>query len=962
METSDIIVFILILLVVICIIVRGMIYNYANNKTRLITEKGYYFVCDFLSMSESLDYYRNKEHWISSKFENILLVLLSEKEKWYVRLSGADEISNLISFYHFADRLTKAYSPFFSLDHYFAFSEFQELDHDKRYNTGIIVKVVNDRLKEWVQSEYDKANIELKNASNPDNINKKNQFEKYKKGIYNNPSYAFKNLRKIHNREFIKKELSDNKDYFDNVLKYPLDDQQRESIVILEDNCLVISSAGSGKTSTSIAKVKYLLEKRHIPKEEILVLSYNRKTADEFEERLGVEGLTCKTFHALAMSIIGKTAAKRPDVCSPDFLLQCFYSLVKNNDDYKDSITKYLGEIASLTMCNHDYEEAEDFYEDRETYGIMAPYGDMNGNPVYTKSEEEKKICTWLTTHGVKYLYEQPYPYNTADLQYRQYKPDFTIYYTENGQSKYVFLEHFGIDKYGDVPKWFGDGKKGGWNAANSEYKSGIRWKRKLHKDNNTVLLETTSAMFHDGTIYKHLLKQLNEVGVPIKELSSEEKFALLFERDKAMEDNVMNLFTSFINLMKSSSKTFDSIMETIKNDGKDEDFCERCHFLMYEVIKPLYDEYQSSLAARGQMDFTDLILHAAELCSSHKYASPYSYILVDEFQDISVDRYLFLKSLRRKSPMTKMYCVGDDWQSIYRFSGSDMNLFNKFENYFGFTEKCKIETTYRFGNPLIARSSEFILKNPNQVEKKVKPVRYMSLTIKGEIEYSPTTYLSFVPFERGERNSGYLEKIREVLDEIPDECSIMLLGRYNYEVNVFPRNCIESSPNSKKAIVRYAGKTMNFMSVHSSKGLEAEYVIILNCSQDGGGFPSRVSDDPILGYVLSEIDTFEYSEERRLFYVAITRASCHTIVMYNQNMPSVFVTEMTEKDDNSLHCPVCKKGRLKILRDAVASNGMPYRNYACSNSIAGCKFFWRVFFEDEEDLKKQYNEFKNRL
>ena len=84
-------------------------------------------------------------------------------------------------------------------------NEFQELDHDKRYNTGIIVKVVNDRLKEWVQSEYDKANIELKNASNPDNINKKNQFEKYKKGIYNNPPYAFKNLRKIHNREFIKK-------------------------------------------------------------------------------------------------------------------------------------------------------------------------------------------------------------------------------------------------------------------------------------------------------------------------------------------------------------------------------------------------------------------------------------------------------------------------------------------------------------------------------------------------------------------------------------------------------------------------------------------------------------------------------------------------------------------------------------------------------------------------------------
>ena len=155
-------------------------------------------MCDFLSKSESLDYYRNKEQWISSKFENILLALLSEKEKWYVRLSGADEISNLISFYDFADRLTKAYSPFFSLDHYFSFSEFENLKQGRKIGR-IIDKVVNNNLKQWVQSEYDKAIIELKNASNPDNINKKNQFEKYKKGIYNNPLYAFSRFKQMKN-------------------------------------------------------------------------------------------------------------------------------------------------------------------------------------------------------------------------------------------------------------------------------------------------------------------------------------------------------------------------------------------------------------------------------------------------------------------------------------------------------------------------------------------------------------------------------------------------------------------------------------------------------------------------------------------------------------------------------------------------------------------------------------------
>jgi DNA helicase-4 len=465
--------------------------------------------------------------------------------------------------------------------------------------------------------------------------------------------------------------------------------------------------------------------------------------------------------------------------------------------------------------------------------------------------------------------------------------------------------------------------------------------------------------MFQDGTIYSQLEEQLNQAGVQTRELTPDEKYRLLFERNETMEDNIKNLFASFISLMKSNGKTFDSIMKSIKDSNQGSDFNERCRFLMFEVIKPLYDEYEAALKANGQMDFTDLILHAAELCKSQRYKTPYSYILVDEFQDISVDRYEFLKSLRKDWPLTKMYCVGDDWQSIYRFSGSDMSLFNDYSKYFGFTEKCKIETTYRFGNPLIDSSSRFILKNPCQVIKAVKPFFKEGLNpTTGEpalIENS--TKLSFIPFERGERNSAYLKKIKEIIAYIPKDESIMLLGRYNNEVRIFPHNCIEQVPNSNRVTVTYADRKMNFMSVHASKGLEADHVIILNCSQDGGGFPSRVSDDPILGYVLSEIDSFEYSEERRLFYVAITRARKHTYVMYNSNMPSVFVTEMLEEDDcDQFICPVCKRGRLKVIKNAVARNGTPYRTYVCSNSIAGCKFSWRVFFENENEVAEMYH------
>lgn len=202
-------------------------------------------------------------------------------------------------------------------------------------------------------------------------------------------------------------------------------------------------------------------------------------------------------------------------------------------------------------------------------------------------------------------------------------------------------------------------------------------------------------------------------------------------------------------------------------------------------------------------------------------------------------------------------------------------------------------------------RSSAFILKNPSQVQKTVKP-----------LSDNVCTKISFVPFSRTS-NETYLNEIKNLIESLPVDETVMLMARYNYEVKIFPRSCVrQQSPTSKRATVTFAGRTMQFMSVHAAKGLEADNVIILNCSQDGGGFPSRITDDPILGYVLSKIDTFEYSEERRLFYVAITRARKHTFVMYNENMPSVFVTEMTEKMMN-ISCAVLfvRKGYSKWSR-----------------------------------------------
>ena len=333
------------------------------------------------------------------------------------------------------------------------------------------------------------------------------------------------------------------------------------------------------------------------------------------------------------------------------------------------------------------------------------------------------------------------------------------------------------------------------------------------------------------------------------------------------------------------------------------------------------------------------------------------------------------MQFLRSKEPHTKLFCVGDDWQSIYRFAGSNMKLFYKFEEFFGFTEHCKIEKTYRFFNPLLDLSSSFIQRNPEQMRKDVKcneePLPPQAL----ESSLFPTDLIeidgkelrfrrSDMPYVRKwlrEYHTGFdfydcgnsqlkdsmLNEVNAIVSTIPSKESILLLGRYNYDVRTLgfytDKNDFERGHES--LYVSISGRKIRFMSVHAAKGLEADHVILINCNEGIYGFPSLVEDDPILGYVLSEEDQYEYAEERRLFYVALTRARHHLYVLYNGDKPSPFVRELTDvlKADECL-CPVCQQGHVVVIKNGMALNGNPYTNYGCSNASAGCEYFERVF------------------
>lgn len=683
---------------------------------------------------------------------------------------------------------------------------------------------------------------------------------------------AINRLVKQHNEGIITFLLDTHKEFFDHCLKYPLDKQQRRSIVSGEENCLVVSSAGSGKTSSIVGKVKYLTEIKKINPQNILLISYTNKAAAELTERMGIAGLRGYTFHKLALDIIGQTTGQKPSIYeNTDALFVKIYHELLNDKKFKKSVIEYFIDYQTpeKEWEKRKNERRQQLSEQKEVR-LKATFPDMDGKTVYVRSEQEQKICFALSSLSVKFRYEEPYEHPLVDEMHSQYKPDFSIYFEQGRETKRIYLEHFGVDEHGLVPIWFAKDRGITYEEANQKYNDGITWKKAAHEKFGTKLLTTSSADFHYSDIREKLKTLLEKADVSIQEKTDAELYDMVLPPNSKHEKAFIRLVVTFVTLIKSSCKSVDEVLRQTKNAGD-----ERSTFIIKNIFQPVYKRYIEELANINQIDFTDAILQATDICRS-SHPVKYDYIIVDEFQDISVDRYNFLKVLREGNPPAKLYCVGDDWQSIYRFSGSDMALFNQFSDYFGQTEINKIETTYRFGEPLVSLSSQFIQRNEAQIKKNIHP-------------FNPQvkTELQFCDYERRD----YCNVIGQLVASIPLDKSVFLLGRYSFD-DYYLSFMYKSVKEGNRFFYIIGDRKIEFLTVHKSKGLEADYVIILQCNKDTYGFPSLVSDDPVLNYVLTKSDQYPYGEERRLFYVAITRAKVKTYILYDRRFPSVFVDE----------------------------------------------------------------------
>jgi len=727
--------------------------------------------------------------------------------------------------------------------------------------------------------------------------------------------------KKSNNEHFLENQQNSCSHYFDTVLSYPLDPQQREAVLSLEDNVLVISSAGSGKTMTTVGKVRYLIDVQKVAPEKILLITFTRKAAESLSDRLGEKKLKCRTFHKLALDIIGEATGEKPTITDQDFSVQVYHKLSQENDSFRQAVADYIIRARYKMKDQFEYATMQDYMQDRKKHGIQAYFKDMDGRPVFCKSDEESQICDFLGSWGIKFRYEEKYEINTVDAEYRQYCPDFSIYIDRpEGKTERIYLEHFAINENGRCPAFFSP-------EDENKYKAGIVWKRHLHQQNATTLIETTSAEFHRGDVFRNLSQQLKDLGVAFKASNKQNLSRELAQQ----EESILNMLTAFNFLLKSRYKSIESIRR--------ESFLTIDWFTVNELITPYIEAYHKMEEEKNAIDFTDAILRATDLCNNG-HRPDYDYILVDEFQDISLDRYRFLQSLRRDYPLTKLFCVGDDWQSIYRFAGSDMALFKHFEEHFGYTKKCLMETTYRFGEPAIEQSSKFILANPEQATKIVHSFRQETET---KLDFISTL-----------NRDDIVETIKSLSDKIPSDKEILLLGRYSFDVNIFKNTSLSIHEIADQVYVYYDQRRMRFLTVHQSKGLESDYVILINCNGGTMGFPADIADSPVLKYVLTEPDVYAFGEERRVFYVGITRAKKHTWVLYDKKNPSSFIKEFvdveeqnTELEDNipaSECCPKCHCGRIFVAKRGKAVNGNPYSVLVCSNEKYGCDYRETVF------------------
>jgi DNA helicase IV len=687
------------------------------------------------------------------------------------------------------------------------------------------------------------------------------------------------------NEQYVHATSNDYANFFTSLESNPLNHRQIEAVLRDEDNTLVVAGAGTGKTSTVVGKIGFLIESCTVKPEEVLALAFTRKAKEEIQHRTiagtGHE-VAVQTFHSLGLQIVNAVEGEKVAIAILATHERELLAWVSSCLSELIAAPEFRERYVRLAVYDrHPSKYLDDFSSNVEYLRYMRKTEPQTLRGERVKSFEELLIADWLTINGVRYKYEAPYEHDTASRHRRQYKPDF--YLPDFG----LYLEHFGINRDGSTAS----------GIDQVTYADGIRWKRALHRLHRTSLVETYSYERKEGILLHELERKLKAAGVVFAPPSDEELRNIV--EHPGVKKPLVALLKDFLNVFKANLW---AITEVRAQATASANAVRANAFLdLFEVI---YDRYQAHLATRRERDFSDLIARATKYVESGAYRSPFTRIVVDEFQDISRGRQRLLISLTQQADDCRTFCVGDDWQSIFGFAGSDVQIMTRFSDIFGYSARTDLDRTFRFNEELLRVSSGFIQKNPMQLSKQLVAQTQRNAAVVHILDDGPDAL-----------NAAF-DRVDE-LRTPGKRASVMLLGRYNFSEPEGWRTTAEQHP---RLDVRY-------LTVHKAKGLEADFVVLLDMRSGRYGFPSEVASDPIMALVVPSDDGFDYAEERRLFYVALTRARHAVFILSETARPSLFVEELLAGEygaDVEQHERVPMKASKPVLSEAAPRSPFP--------------------------------------
>jgi len=682
-----------------------------------------------------------------------------------------------------------------------------------------------------------------------------------------------KDVISIYNEIFIRRRLEEYSSFFegkDDKLELSLDDDQRLAIIRDDKHNLVVAGAGSGKTSVLTARIAYLIRREdNIDPERILALAFTRNAAKEMEERIRKNyrlKVSISTFHSLGWNIIKEETKERPNLLF-DGIENDQYLLIK--DIFKNLLSekKYQNILLQYIAYHPEQDVKEESFEHkREYYRYMRNKKYSTLSNIDVKSIGERDVGNFLFLHNIEFKYEPLVEWVDEDEEDRQYRPDF--YLPEYD----IYIEHWGLNERCQVAPWF--------TITSQKYLEIRKWKLGQFKKYQKVLVETWDYERTRGVLVEKLeenLKNINPeiefIPIPYEELV-EKVFSFREQRNE-----ISMLIVSFIRIAKANYLKPKKIEKRI-NSGQ---YTQK-QIVFGKLALEVYRRYQEFLLIEDKIDFNDMINLAVKLVKANpeKYLNKYDHLLIDEFQDISHQRMKLIQSFVNENSKTKLFCVGDDCQSIYQFTGSDVRFFLSFKEYFPNPEISILNRNYRSSREIVEMSNDLISKNKKQIKKNAfsvigpaqQPI-FIELTEK--LGYSYQSQIS-----------NYYNLIKTLLSNGVKPSAIMVLSRFKRSIKDLEQLC-----GANGIPTEYRAGGIRFHTAHGSKGLESMHVIIMNANSGLYGFPCEIQDSSVMELAKRFVTENFFEEERRLFYVALTRSKKFLYIYSIEGKNSMFLKEI---------------------------------------------------------------------